>query len=415
MAEHERRLLSKALHTGRVEELIAEGINTAHFSNENLRSVWETITNHLIEYRVPPSVEAVIDLHKDMRLSLVEDSFEFVLDDFKKKTRRRLSLKQLEIISQAIDDPKQAVNIEDIFLDSARMIAQAVPSGKIARFSEMHDRITRYKNDQISGVTRGITTGIPALDEITFGIHPHEFVVISGFTGTGKSTLLQHMFHRAYLENNVTPMFISLEMEAEALCRKWDAMSANLTYQNLKGLNLKDEELAQWEKVADRVENLNNDIIIIDKVPNCTVEKVFAEANRYKPDIIGIDYLSLMQTPRGSGQHWEKITYITNHLKQMSRSLKIPIVAITQTNRSSAADGAKLDNISYSQSVSQDADIVLGLFADDEMREQKRMELRMLKNRDGLIKNIDMYWDMAKMDFREYTPTDMFTVRKNAD
>lgn len=404
MVEHEYKLLSKAIHTGQIEKLINIGIEERHFSDENIRSIWLTIVEHTLKYKTPPSISALTEKHHTFVPALVDDSLEYVIDDFMLKTKRRMAVEQLRMMAVAVDDMERLPEIDEIFMDSARLLSQAVPSGKIARFSEMPSRIEQYKKDRTLGTNRGITTGMPTIDELTFGIQPHEFIVISGWSGLGKSTLLQHMLFSAYVKNKVTPMMVSLEMEAEALYRKWDAMAANLTYRKLKGLDLSDKEIEAWEKQAKSAKKAKNDIIVLDKMGRCTVEKIYAEANRYKPDLIGVDYISLMDTPRHAGSSiWEKVTYLTNNLKQLARSLKIPVIAVAQTNKDSAQEGAKLDNIAYSRSIGQDGDIVLGLYCDDEMRQIRKMEVRMLKNRDGEVRNIDMHWDMSRMHFTEWS------------
>src|SRR5690606_12916251 len=109
-----------------------------------------------------------------------------------------------------------------------------------------------------------------------------------------------------------------------------------------------------------------------------------------------------------SGSMWEKITYITGGLKQVARTLRIPIIAIAQTNKESYDSGADLSNIAYSRSIGQDSDLVFGLHQSTEMRENDKMEIRMLKNRDGARCTTEMKWKMSTMEFREWSPSDSF-------
>ena len=100
--------------------------------------------------------------------------------------------------------------------------------------------------------------------------------------------------------------------------------------------------------------------------------------------------------------------YLTQNLKQLSRSLKIPIIGVAQTNRESATGGAKLENIAWSVAIIQDSDIVLGLHQDQEMKDEKMMELRMLKNRDGQTLDVNLKWDMSRMKFSQWRESDAF-------
>ena len=231
----------------------------------------------------------------------------------------------------------------------------------------------------------GVPFGFRSLDEWTGGIQPHEFVSVAGFSGLGKSTLLIVLAFNMWLRG-FTPMFVTLEMEAKAILRRFDAMSTGIDYWKLKHLDLPEVEIETWREAAEKIQHKACDIPVIDSIRGCTPDHIFAETIRHKPDVVFLDYIGLMRSshPQGRGASmWQTLTEITQDLKQNARTLGIPIVAAAQTNRSGAKDGAELDNIGLSISIIQDPDIVLGLFADDEMKEAKRMEIRLIKNRDG--------------------------------
>lgn len=171
-----------------------------------------------------------------------------------------------------------------------------------------------------------------------------------------------------------------------------------------------------WEEAAERVQQVPNDIIAIDDIAHCTVDHVYAKTVKYEPELVTVDYITLMDTSRSAGQSmWEKVTYITQALKQQTRSLKIPMIGIAQTNIDSAEEGAALQNIAYSRSIGQDSDLVIGLHQNQKMREEMQMEARLLKNRDGSVKNTHLLWDMERMRFRPWNEvTDIFN-RPGAD
>ncbi len=211
-----------------------------------------------------------------------------------------------------------------------------------------------------------------------------------------------------------TPMYISLEMEAKALFRKWDTMTMHFEYNRLKRGTLREDEIMRWKEAAEIIRNRDNDMIVMDDVRGCTVDRVYAELTRHSPDLLCIDYVSLMDTTRTQGtQMWEKVTNLTQQLKSISRALKIPIIGVAQTNRSGHNDGATMDNMAFSQSIVNDSDIILGLNQDKEMKEQKKMEVRLLKNRDGQTAETTLRWAMATMEFRPWKETDAIIDRVN--
>lgn len=398
-------LVSRMISTGNVEEVVARGINEEHFGNTECKEVFETVVSHFMTYRDPPSMKAVKERHKDFDFDLSNDSLEFLMDEFIVKVKRRMANEMIWELTAAAEDPIRARNIDIEFLDVGRQLATIVPTTSVARFSDMEGRIVKYEAAKEEGHSWGIKMGIPALDELTFGMQSHELVIAAGFQGRGKSTLMQFIGFNAYLQGKKV-LFISLEMEEAALLRKFDAMAVDMTYRDLKAMELDDEAMGRWKKWAADVkagkEHDGKDILIIDKIGSRTALGIFAETVRYKPDLVVVDYISLLDTQKsGNDQHWQKIGDISRELKANARTLGVPVLAAAQTNRDSTKDGVKLETIAFSSSIGMDADIVLGLNQDDDMIENDQMEVDMVKNRDGPKGKALMNWVMSSMQFGE--------------
>lgn len=407
--DYERLLIAKLAQTGKIQTALAEGIREDHFTDESLGEIFSFLSSHARQYKQAPSFSTVREKFPNHNFELTDEAFDYIREQFINQVKRRRAIEAARDLAHALDDPEQIPNIDQLFLQKSRELSQIVPSTSLHRFSDMHRRIEEYEEGL--DIQNGIRMGIPLFDNLTQGIQSHEYVSIVGWQGTGKSTLAQWILFNAWMQGR-TPMYISLEMEAKALLRKWDTMAVNFLYNNLKSHELRDADLNKWRAKADEVKAKPNDIVILDDVRGCTVDRVYAELHRWKPDILCIDYITLMDINRSAGaQMWEKVTYITQALKQISRVAKIPIIGVAQTNIDSATSGAKLENISYSRSIGQDSDLVLGLFSDDEMRAEKRMQVRMLKNRDGMTTNTDLFWDMATMTFGEYKMAHLFNER----
>ncbi len=403
MPDPDRQLVAKLAHGGSIGEVLSRGIDGHHFAEESCREVFEFVREHTISYRTQPSFRAVREHFPDYHFEIVEEPLAYILDEFTAAVKRRFAIERIYDLAEAIDDKTKWPQIDELFLEASRDLSQIVPTPKVARFSDMKIRYQRYMASIATGeVPMGIQTGIPTIDNLTFGIQPHEFVSIVGWQGSGKSSLLGMILFQAYIRGK-TPLVFSLEMEAEALLRRWDAMAAKLRYKALRGLELSDEELERWEGWCERVEHAAEDIIIIDDLGSFTVDRVFAETVRYKPDVIGLDYISLMDAPTQYRSVWEQIGYLSKNLKRISRNLKVPILAVAQTNIAGATEGAKLENIGFSRSIGADSDISLGLYQNEEMQKNRQMELRLNKNRDGPTTTVNLYWDQECKVFEEWT------------
>jgi replicative DNA helicase len=417
LIDAERLVLSKAIQTGKIERLVGKGVDSDYFYSKECQEVWDTCVNHLRKYKSTPSLDAVRKVHPDFTFELTSDSFDYVYDTFVKQAKRRTAIEGLRELAKLVDDPDRIEKIDEDILLLGGQIARMFPEGSAARFSEMDRRISLYEERKDSNITVGIPFGLQAIDELTQGIQGHEYISVVGWQGTGKSTLALHICFSAYLAG-FTPLIVSLEMEAEAMFRKFDVMATNMQSLALKKMELEPHDIKKWQTWAERARSASNDIIVIDNVSSATVERIHSIAEQYSPDLLVVDYVSLMDTPKGYSAMWEKVTYLTQRLKAIARDPSMPpVIGIAQTNASSVDEGAKLETIAYSRSIGQDSDIVLGLYQDKEgkMKARHEMEVRMLKNRDGETVTTKMYWNPAVGEFREWRLSDMFTTDEGSD
>lgn len=405
----EQALLNKVISTGQLEEAISRGIRADLFADEDCRDMFEYITDHARRYKTPPSTSAVQADRPNWNIEHNQESLDYLIDKFTVLCKRRLSQEALIELAKLTEDPQEGPNLDLHFLEVSRRLATLVPSTQVARFSDMEQRVAEYEERAAEGKKIGVPFGYPTLDDWTGGVQSHELVTIAGFSGLGKSTMLMSLAFNAWSQG-YTPLYISLEMEAGAILRKFDAMAASLDYAKIKQLQLPDSQIDNWRRTADDIAGKSQDIPVIDSIRGCTPDHVFAETVRHKPDLVLIDYLSLLRSSRPSrnSSMWQTLTEITQDLKQNARTLGIPIIAAAQTNRSGGKEGAELDNIGYAMSVVQDSDIMIGLFADDEMKERKEMEIRLNKNRDGRLGKFMAKWDHENMEFRQLTMKDKF-------
>lgn len=404
MADYERSLVTRIIQTGEIENVIARGIDEEHFADEECQEVYGYAIDHLKKYKGAPSMKAVKEQFPEFDPELTEESIDYLIDKHIVNVKRRMANDAILALAEAAEDDKRAEDIDIEFLDISRQLATIVPTTAVARFSDMHKRIDQYRKDKKEGNQWGIRMGIPALDEKTFGIQPHELIVCAGWQGTGKSTLMQHIGFSGYLQGKKI-LFVSLEMDRGPLLRKFDTMAVDMSYRELKGLNLPDEAEDRWEKWADDAEagrDHGKDIIIIDRIGSRTATGVYAETIRHKPDLVIVDYISLLETGRtGSEKHWQQIGQISRELKLNAQTLGIPVIAAAQTNRDSVKEGVKLETIAFSSAIGMDSDIVLGLMQDEDMRAEEKMEVVMVKNRDGAPGKALMDWKIDSMQFGE--------------
>lgn len=130
------------------------------------------------------------------------------------------------------------------------------------------------------------------------------------------------------------------------------------------------------------------------------VTGVSAKIDQHQPDIVFVDGAYLMQDDRGAKEDWLRVAHITRDLKVLAKTKKLPIFINTQADsNTSVKTGPELENIGFAKSIGHESDVVMALFQDEQMREDREMKLKILKQREGVLGNVIMNWDFSRMDF----------------
>lgn len=398
----ERVLVSKIVYTGQIEAALARKIKPSHFHDDECRDMYEYLVNHTRRYKSTPSLEAVKHEKPNFEWIQIQETIDWVIDRFTVQVKRKMANEMLEELASAADDRERSENIDLEFLRLAQDLITELPHNQIERLSEVHKRIHGYEDRKQEGNPVGISYGYPTLDRATNGILRHQLISVCAFTNVGKSTLLRSIAYNIWLEGK-TPLFFSLEMEAEEILHAFDVMATGIDYQKLRDLHLDDDEMDNWREFAEKVKERPCDIPVIDSLYRLTPDQVYAEMLRHRPDVAIIDYVGLMRSSRmtrGTQRH-QQVADITQDLKITARMLNIPIIMAAQTNRGGAKDGADLDNVADSISISQDSDVVIGLFQDEDGERDQEMEIRVNKNRRGKRPKFTAIWKHDTQEFRE--------------
>jgi hypothetical protein len=415
MADIERTLVSKVIQTGELPDVMARGIKVDHFADAECQEVWDWAMHFHRRHGQAPSPAVLREEFPDFGMVVNRDPVSYHLERFIKKVKERTAIDLVREYHTIIEDPDMIDDIEIHALTMARQLAEILPAPRASRFSDKQ-RVGEYERRQQEGILHGILFGIPAIDSVLLGIQPHEMLTIAAYMGVGKSILMAYIAYMAYLQRK-TSLFVSLEMESEAVLRRIDVMASNVRYQALKALELDSGEKEQWEKILERAheDRHERDIIIRDDIRDCTADMVWAETMRYKPDLVCVDYLELMSVPRSHGngtqQGWEKVSSAGMALKQNARVMKIPIITAAQVNRDGGRDKVTLANVGH-QSIGKHSDIMLGLSQDEEQETQGEMDVISLKVRDGKKPRTTMRWALDTMDIRQKGVEDRFPDRK---
>lgn len=381
----------------------ASGLNEEVFSEEIPKAAWTFIQNHVRKYNSIPALRTVQEQVPTFTPAPVPDKFQYYRDKLIKQTRRtQVATFATELARKVRDDE---TNIVEFIGTTYQTLIKSERLSDFGRFREMMDRILEYKRKQVAGEEPfGIPTGIKELDEHFFGFRPGDYAVISGRTGEGKTTFALFFAFSAFMAG-FKVSYITLEMPREQIFEKLDALATGISIDKIKRLKLTDEEEVKYKQRAEEVKTHNSDILIHDRTGSCSVITVEAIINQDEPDIIFIDSIYLMKGTTAKSK-WESIMEISNRLKALAMKYRKPIVVLSQLNRDAGeiikgGDLPALTNLSYSDSLGQDADHVFVITSNEKTRFFHAKRLSTIKLRGTSEKDMLVKWE-PKTNFIQY-------------
>ena len=306
-----------------------------------------------------------------------------------KSSKRALATLATEIKKVTMEDDLPAEEIMNLVEKKLYEITQNSTDEDFRESKEiafaMMEEIERLKalgNSRLIGTD----TGFKNLNEKTSGFGKGDLVIIAARPAMGKTALVLNMALRA-IERNEGVAFFSLEMPAEQLMLRMLSAKTSIPLQSLRVGDLMDE---QWSQLSAAVDELSRKKLFVDDGGYATIHHVRSKLRKLKarhPEIslAVIDYLQLMSGEGREGRQQE-VSEISRGLKQLARELQIPIVALSQLNRSLESRENKrpmLSDLRESGAIEQDADIILFVYRDDVYREAKEKEKEMKARAEG--------------------------------
>jgi replicative DNA helicase len=238
----------------------------------------------------------------------------------------------------------------------------------------------------------GVPSGFIDLDDITGGFHPGQLIILAARPSMGKTALALNIAEYAAIDRGIPVLFISLEMvHLEIGDRLLCARSRVDGHKLRTGLGLTHHEITQLSKTFNDLSKDN--MMFVDDTPTRNMLQITASARRIrrrnKVGLILVDYIQLIDSEDSRDSRQEQIAKISRRLKALARSLKVPVIALSQLNRAVESREDKkprMADLRESGAIEQDADIVLLLHRPDyyEPTDQPGIaELIIAKNRNG--------------------------------
>jgi len=331
-----------------------------------------------------------------------------------KAVLRKLIHTATDIITQSYDDSRTILNIDEL-LDRAEKSIFEIAQKKIREsFVSMknivgHSFAIVEKLYERKELVTGLPTGFVDLDERTSGLHPSDLIIVAGRPSMGKTAFCLNIAAYAAIEKGKSIGIFSLEMAKEQLVLRLLGSESRVDAHKLRTGHLSQRD---WTPLSNAAGRLAEAPIFIDDTAAISVLEMRAKARRLKADqgldLIIVDYLQLMRGRGDEGNREQEISSISRSLKALAKELQVPVIALSQLNRSVETRPGKdkkplLADLRESGAIEQDADVILFIYRDEVYNkcecppdgeclcgQRGRAEVIIGKQRNGPIGKVDL-------------------------
>jgi replicative DNA helicase len=374
----------------RAWDQVADAVTVDDFYRADHRVVFGAITT-LIERDLPPDAVTVVQhLERQVKLEaaggydyiarLVEDTPSAAnVRAYAQIVRERSMLRQLieaggDIAASAHDS--EGMKVTDLVdLAEQRVFSIADRGNRAGAGFKSLSTVLQGAMDRLDVLTHsdgditGVPTGFAEMDERTAGLQNGDLVIIAGRPSMGKTTLAVNIAENAAIGHNIPTAIFSMEMSAEQLAFRMIGSIGRVNQSNLRRGRLTDED---HSRISSAVTILAQAPIFIDDGAALTPTEIRARARRLKREhglgLVVIDYLQLMQVAGTAENRATEISEISRSLKALARDLELPVIALSQLNRSVEQRVDKkpvMSDLRESGAIEQDADVIAFIYREE--------------------------------------------------
>jgi len=233
----------------------------------------------------------------------------------------------------------------------------------VQRIQELFERASP------SDVT-GVPSGFTDLDAKTAGFQEGDLIIIAGRPSMGKTALALNVGQHVAIDLGMPVAVFSMEMGAEQLAMRLLGSVGRIDAHRLRTGRLTDED---WPKLSEAMERMHTAPLHIDETPALNALELRARARRLareygKLGLIIVDYLQLMSASSMGENRATEISEISRSLKSLAKELKVPVIALSQLNRTVEQRTDKrpvMSDLRESGAIEQDADVILFIYRDE--------------------------------------------------
>ncbi|WP_025739122.1 replicative DNA helicase [Salinivibrio socompensis] len=277
--------------------------------------------------------------------------------------------------------------------------------------SKTLERIEELFKSPQDGVT-GVSTGFTDLNKKTAGLQSSDLIIVAARPSMGKTTFAMNLCENAAMDQDKPVLIFSLEMPAEQLMMRMLASLSRVDQTKIRTGQLDDED---WARISSSMGILmQKKNMYIDDSSGLTPAEIRSRSRRVAREhggvsMIMVDYLQLMRVPGLQENRTLEIAEISRSLKALAKELNVPVVALSQLNRSleQRADKRPVNSdLRESGAIEQDADLIMFIYRDEVYNPESAMkgmaEILIGKQRNGPIGSVRLTFQSQYSRFDNY-------------
>lgn len=256
----------------------------------------------------------------------------------------------------------------------------------------------------------GVETGFKDFDEMTAGLQRSDLVIVAGRPSMGKTAFSINIAENAAISGKKSVAIFSMEMPGEQLATRMLGSLSRIDQQKIRTGNIADDD---WPRLTATLTMMQDAKMFIDDTPALTPGEVRSRCRRIKRehelDLVIIDYIQLMQMPDSSENRATELSAISRGLKALAKELAVPVIALSQLNRSLESRDDKrprMSDLRESGAIEQDADVIVFIYRDEVYNEDSpdkgKAEIIIAKQRNGPIGNVKLAFLGKYTRFEDY-------------
>jgi len=343
-----------------------------------------------------------------------------------KYIQRELIRVSTEIQTRAFDDTWDVTELLDFSENELFQIAEGNIKREVSPINMVIKEAIREieeagkREDALVGTPSGFTK----LDRLTSGWQKSELIIIAARPSMGKTALALSMARNMAIDHGKNVAIFSCEMSSIQLVNRLIIAETDIPGDKIRNGRLSEEE---WKQLDTRIKKLVQAPIFIDDTPAISIFELRAKCRRlmarHKLDIVIVDYLQRMSGPDNAGSREQEVSNISRSLKSIAKELNVPIIALSQLNRSVEMRGGTkrplLSDLRESGAIEQDADMVVfihrqekfGMMTFEDGSSTKGIaEIILAKNRNGPVDDVRLRFREEKAQFVDIDEFDIENV-----